>query len=203
MKFSKEEKEEYARLENSARDFYVRFKQENGHIGSNYLKLTQKLTPLRVACAGGQVPLEDTRVAGKKEEEDDGSGEPGETGEDDESGEEKPKKKRKKVQVFSDFAFVSKLQTLIKELKDVRTKDKTGELVSNYFLYYFVVVPSLLCRPKPYNWVFSHRHELFDNCSQVPSLLSVRVNSEVASDRATQPRIPVSYAFRRYGKFVT
>jgi len=119
-------------LENSARDFYVRFKQENGHIGSNYLKLTQKLTPLRVACAGGQIPLEDTSVAEK--EHDDGSGEPGENGEDGESGDEKPKKKRKKVQVFSDFAFLSKLQTLIKELEDVRTKDKTGELVSNYCL---------------------------------------------------------------------
>ena len=74
--------------------------------------MTQKLTPLRVACAGGQVPLEDDNGAEDAAE--------GEGSDDDEP------KKRKKV-VFSDFAFVSKLQTLVTELQNIRTKDKTGK----------------------------------------------------------------------------
>ena len=99
-------------LEKKARKYYVSFKNNGGQIGKHYLKLTQMLVPLRVACAGGKVPL------------DDGSHTDG-SGDDDE-----PQTRKKKVQKFSDFVFQSKLQALIKELESVRTKDKTGEILS-------------------------------------------------------------------------
>jgi len=112
VKFSKEEKKEYTVLENSARSFYENFVLNGKDIGTSYLKLSQKLTPLRVACAGGKVPLEDTAVVEDNEEMDSDEDEP---------------KKGKKVQQFSDFAFTSKLKTLIEELQSVRTKDKTSK----------------------------------------------------------------------------
>ena len=118
-------------MENTARAYYETFLLSGGEIGRAYLKLTQKLTPLRVACAGGRIPLDDNSGAGNNEE-DDGSGD-----------DDEPKKRKKKVQAFSDFSFTSKLNTLIKELQDIRAKDKMGEFLASLSARVITLVSSL------------------------------------------------------------
>ena len=103
-------------MENDARAYYEKEKEKDGPIGRHYLKLIQKLTPLRTACAGGQIPLDD-----------DSANTGG--GVHDGSDDEPKQRKKKKAQRFSDFCFSSKLQALVKELESVRSKDKTGESV--------------------------------------------------------------------------
>ena len=89
------------------------FKAANGQIGNNYLKLTQKLIPLRIACAGGRVPLDEDAADVPADGDDD-----------------EPKKKRMKTEPrFSDFAFTAKAKALVSELESIRAKDKTGALV--------------------------------------------------------------------------
>jgi len=71
VKFSKEEKREYVILEKAAREYYETFKASSKHeLSRHYLKLTQKLTPLRIACAGGQIPLDDPADADADEQND-------------------------------------------------------------------------------------------------------------------------------------
>jgi len=111
VKFSTQEKKEYATLEESARTYYENFVSSGKDIGRNYLRLTRKIEPMRVACAGGRIPLEDTGA---------------EDADDDASNSDMPKKV-KKVQKFSAFAFESKLKTLIGELRKVRTNDATSK----------------------------------------------------------------------------
>jgi hypothetical protein len=109
-------------LEKIARDFYNTFKLTSWHeLSRHYLRLTQKLTPLRIACSGGQVPLDDVSDDGAEDE-----------AHDDEEGGGKPKGK-KPVQ-FSDFAFKSKLQTLVSELQRVRDEDSTGKQLPGVIL---------------------------------------------------------------------
>jgi hypothetical protein len=74
--------------------------------------------PLRIACAGGHIPLDD--VPSETEEKD----EDGNNDDDDEDSEDAPKKKKAKK--FSKFAFTSKLKTLVSELERLRTDDPTG-----------------------------------------------------------------------------
>jgi len=135
-------------MESEAQDFYKRF---NGDIAKNYLKLTQKLSPLRIACAGGHVPIDDGDPAGEgdpEEEQNDGDG----AEEADEKG--TTPKKRKKEQAYSKFAFTSKLRALVNELENVRTKDETGKgacLVLFIFLPFLVahsshIIPSLAAK---------------------------------------------------------
>ena len=112
--FSTEEQQEYDALEKEALDFYTNHKAEHGgQLQRHYLLLLQRLMPMRVACSGGRVPLvDDGNVATDADE--------------DEALVEEPKKKGKKVQQFSEFAFTSKLQTLVNELKQVRQQDPNG-----------------------------------------------------------------------------
>ena len=78
VKFSKEEKKEYAILENAAREYYETFKASSKHeLSRHYLKLTQKLTPLRIACAGGQIPLDDDPADADADEQNDSDVEDG------------------------------------------------------------------------------------------------------------------------------
>jgi hypothetical protein len=88
--------------------------QEKGPISRHFLALTQKLMPLRIACAGGHIPLDDDPTETEVD---------GEDGDNDED-EDAPKKKKPKK--FSEFAFTSKLNTLISELERLRTDDPTG-----------------------------------------------------------------------------
>jgi len=115
VRFSKEEKKEYAILEKAAREYYETFKASSKHeLSRHYLKLTQTLTPLRIACAGGQIPIDPADA--DADEQNDSDVEDGDT-----------PKKRKKTPTFSDFVFTSKLKTLVSELERVREKDSTGK----------------------------------------------------------------------------
>ena len=67
--FSTSEKKEHGILNTDAKDFHVDFKAAHVHnLSSHYLKLSQKLTPLCMACSGGFFPLENE---GEKEEDGD------------------------------------------------------------------------------------------------------------------------------------
>jgi SNF2 family DNA or RNA helicase len=102
-------------METGARDAYKNLKLLTDKIGTQFLKLTQILLPLRVACAGGKTPLPSDSAP----VEDDSDNE-------DEEGAGK-KKHKKRIVKFSDYAFQSKLKTLIEELKRVREEDSTGK----------------------------------------------------------------------------
>jgi len=107
---SKIEKELYDVLDKNAKDFYINFKRENeSDISKHYLKLSQKLTPMRVACAGGPYPLVD-------DESDDNMAE-----------EVEENRKKKKSVVYSSVAFKSKFKTLISELKRYRDEDASSK----------------------------------------------------------------------------
>ena len=86
-------------------------------MSKNYLVLSQKLTPQRVACAGGHPPL---------------NTEAGDVEEDGNEGETKPQKKSEVK--LSDFCFTSKLNNLIEELKRARDSDPSSKsLVFSHF----------------------------------------------------------------------
>ena len=81
-------------MESVARQFYENLVKSGKDIGKNYLKVTSQLVPLRVACAGGRVPLDNTSGTEPDDEAPDGD----------------VPKKRKKVQKFSDFVFYEQAQ---------------------------------------------------------------------------------------------
>jgi hypothetical protein len=143
VEFGEEEKEQYDVLDKAARDFYTSFKEGNGHeLSRHYLLLSQKLVPLRIAASGGRIPLDDEEEKApetvdeeeeKAEETGDASDEEDEEAEeesDEEAEEETPAPKRKKVkkeQRYSEFAYKSKLDTLIAELESARDEDPNGK----------------------------------------------------------------------------
>jgi len=119
VEFDATEKVQYAALENLARGFYTTFKASHASKLSKYfLVLSSKLTPMRIACAGGPYPIENYDA------DDDNDGD-----EDDEEDAATPPKKNKVIKPtkFSDFAFRSKLKTLIAELKRTREADSTAK----------------------------------------------------------------------------
>jgi hypothetical protein len=100
---------EYQKIERAALDFYIGFKSSHGSkLSSHFLKISQKLTPMRVACSGGKYPLDDTEDV--------------DNGDDDEA---ETKKQKKKVVKYSDFVFKSKFEKLLVELKRNRDEDHT------------------------------------------------------------------------------
>jgi len=99
-------------MEVAAREYYVHLKESGSSIGKHYLALMQKLNPLRIACAGGKVPLNDDSTQEHADEDSDDD--------------DVPKNQKKKTQKYSDFAFTSKFFTLVKELKNSIRADKTG-----------------------------------------------------------------------------
>jgi hypothetical protein len=115
VNFSAADRGEYDTLETTARAYYQSLKeQEKGPISRHFLALMQKLNPLRIACAGGRIPLDDDH--NETEEENDSD--------EDDDIEEKPKKRKAKK--LSEFAFTSKLKTLVAELERNRIDDPTG-----------------------------------------------------------------------------
>lgn len=101
-------------METAARAFYLNFKELHGHkLSKHTLVLRQKLTPLRVACAGGQVPIDDD----SREKED----------HDEDEEEHEGHKKKKSPQKMSDFTYTSKLRKLVEELKRAREEDESGK----------------------------------------------------------------------------
>ena len=118
------EKLEYNNLERAALDFYAPFRERHSsELGTYFLNLTQKLLPVRIACAGGHTPLEGSS------DSTDADGNPEEGQGENESDESAPGRKRKTKQVkFSDFAFTSKFNMLIQELRKARDQDPTCKL---------------------------------------------------------------------------
>jgi hypothetical protein len=116
-------------LESDAFLFYTTFRCEHGHeLQKHYLKLIQRLVPLRIACAGGRVPLyeEEDKENQVDEDSDDES----------ESGAHRKKKNTRKLKSFTEFAYTSKLQALIGELERVQTEDPSGMFAyRNYFMF--------------------------------------------------------------------
>jgi len=82
-------------------------KNSASKIGSSFLTIQQSLTPLRVACAGGHIPV------GKEQDEPDNIQD------------EEVAKKKRPVAVYSKYANTSKLKLLLKHLELVRSKDAT------------------------------------------------------------------------------
>jgi hypothetical protein len=124
VSFSRQEKTEYQKIENSARDFYVDFRDVKGDkITKHYLKLTQKLAPLRVACAGGKYPL----PSSVGEVGDAGVGDSLACDDEAEGGVSTKKAARGSSVNFSDFVFTSKLNVLIAELEKIRDTDPSCE----------------------------------------------------------------------------
>ncbi len=102
--FKGEEATIYENLEKEVIESYQAFREKNRkHLSRHYLKLIQMLVPLRVACAGGHIPL----TADGDDEEDDVP----------------VTEKKKKKQVFSEFSFKRKLNFLIRELKKIRDNE--------------------------------------------------------------------------------
>lgn len=112
VSLSREERKQYDALEKAAKDFYVRFKAAHYHkLSSHYLLLSQKLTPQRAACSGGNPPLN-----------------PEEGGKGDDFDEEEDVKVQRKSEVkYSNFCFTAKLKVLIVELKKARKNDPSSK----------------------------------------------------------------------------
>jgi SNF2 family DNA or RNA helicase len=109
VSLSEDEKQEYNTLDEKAKTFYLNFRDAHSHdLSCHYLKLSQILTPMRVACSGGAYPL---NVESKDEDED----------EDDQP------RKIKKVVEYSDFALTSKFKVLLSELERIRDEDPTSK----------------------------------------------------------------------------
>ena len=121
VEFTDEEEREYVALDDAARVFYLNFKANRGkELSKHYLLLTQKLMPLRIAAAGGRIPLEN-------EDGDNHSVESNDAEEKEDSSTETPKKKKaKKAQLFSELVFESKFNALL-ELKRARDEDPNGK----------------------------------------------------------------------------
>ena len=107
VSLSEVERREYDRLDKEAKNFYIDFKRTHFRdLSKHYLKLSQKLTPMRVACSGGHFPLE---ADAENANEDDTA----------------PKKKSSKK--YSEFCFTSKFHVLVTELKRVRDEDPSSK----------------------------------------------------------------------------
>jgi hypothetical protein len=120
---SADEKSEYDNLEKTALDFYTKFRaQHEKDLSKYYLKLSQKLTPMRVACSGGKYPLED--INEEENTDNDAS---------DEEMDDEPRKKKKQV-IYSDYAFTSKFKVLLSELERIRDEDPTCKFVCASFV---------------------------------------------------------------------
>ena len=115
VEFSDEEKTEYQNLEKEAKEFYINFRAIHGaDITKHYLKISSKLMPLRVACAGGKYPI---NTAPQPEPVDDDMIE-------DETTKQRATKRPKE---YSKFIFESKFQCLIEELEEIRDEDPSSK----------------------------------------------------------------------------
>jgi hypothetical protein len=164
VEFGEEEKENYDVLDKAALDFYTGFKEGKGHeLSKHYLLLSQKLVPLRIAASGGRIPLDDAEEKApetvdedeeKAEETGGPSDEEAEEDSDEEAEEETPAakvKKAKKEQRYSEFAYKSKLDTLIAELESARDDDPNGKIMTHCeFVAHKYCLVSLSCSVHPH-----------------------------------------------------
>ena len=106
VSLSPRDAEEYAKMEAVARQAYTEFKATTHKIGTGFLKVSHMLLPLRIACAGGKIPLSD---------------------EDDSNDGLEDKERKRKVVRLSEFAFTSKMRMLMEELKRARDEDAASK----------------------------------------------------------------------------
>jgi hypothetical protein len=112
IQFTAKEKKEFQKIEKEAQDWYINFRSANRQkISKHFLKISSKLTPLRIACSGGKYPIN----SGKNADEVDGVIE-------DENDEKKKVAKNQMTgsPVYSKFVFKSKFNALLKQLKKIR-----------------------------------------------------------------------------------
>lgn len=120
VQFTEDEKTEYLKLETAARDFYSRFRENRAHeITKSYLKISSKLIPLRVACAGGRYPIDAPELGNDN---------------DDEHEEVQEKKSGGKSTQYSTFVFKSKFKVLLAALEKIRDEDPSSKS-SDHTLY--------------------------------------------------------------------
>ena len=160
IQFTASEKKEFAKIEKEAQDWYLKFRSANlSKMSKHFLKISSRLTSLRVACSGGNYPL---YLEDQNQEDDKDTAIMGVNTDGDENME---KKKTKKNTVYSKFVFKSKFKTLLAELESIKTKEPDCKLISFVFkmvrnilshisyshllLFYFVFhcQPNLLCSP--------------------------------------------------------
>lgn len=96
------EKKELDKIDNATRLWYLNFRLKHlSKMSSHFLKVSSKLTSLRIACSGGRYPLLDVDT-------------------DDDDNENA---KQRKAPVYSNFVFESKLNTLLVHLKKYRDNE--------------------------------------------------------------------------------
>jgi hypothetical protein len=149
-------------VQDATQQFYLGFRsQHSKHITKHFLKLSQKLSPLRVACSGGKYPIQS------------GEDDPAATDDGEEVEEAiKPKKSRKKKEVkYSDFVFTGKFKVLLSELERIRDSDPACKSTIGSSMNLYIENEGSLS------------YFLFYSYSEEPSFLSVHLNTEVASGR--------------------
>ncbi len=182
--FEPHEATEYASLEKEALNFYRAFKPRHScKLSSHYLKLMQKLTPLRIACSGGQIPLSDDCDAAEDDNSEEKSSERKKRGRRGQAKDVAAKpKKAKKVTTYSEFRFQSKFNVLIEELKSIRDKEPDCKLAIEVdFLIRRLRLTC--CKTVGCN-------------SQKPGVFTVRFEPQVSPGEAPQLRFSVSNSFR-------
>jgi len=116
---SDKERKEYDVLDQQAKSFYLVFKEKVGsELSHHYLLLSQKLTPLRVACSGGSHPLPEEEEKRNGEHKNDINAE---------NLDEDHDEKAKVTTKHSDFVFTSKFKVLVSKLEKIRDDDPSSK----------------------------------------------------------------------------
>ena len=119
--FSEQEKKEYKLYEEEARNFYADFRRRHAKtLSKHFLRLSSKLNQVRIACAGGRVPVE---ASGDDHESEDEEEHP-------EHESVTPSTKKGKAVQLSTFVFESKINKLIELLKHFRDNEPSCKRLS-------------------------------------------------------------------------
>jgi len=109
INFTATEKKEFRKIEKEAQEWYLEFRATNrSSISKHFLKLSSRLTPMRIACSGGKYPID------SEERNDEGSECSIPTDVD---------TKRTNRSVYSKFEFKSKLNKLLAELERIKVEE--------------------------------------------------------------------------------
>ena len=125
IRFTAKEKKEFDKIEKEAQDWYLKFRSVNvKKMSKYYLKVSSKLTPLRIACSGGKYPIYSENDNAEDAVDEDSKGMDINM-DADKNGEKKQKTKKKTTRetVYSKFVFKSKFNALLAQLKKIRDKE--------------------------------------------------------------------------------
>ena len=128
--------------------------------------------PLRIAASGGRIPLDDDDgKIPEKADGDDVADDPEEACGSDVTEElASPKKKTKKERRYSEFAYKSKVDALVAELKQARDEDCTGKVLVFITTLNFA---TKLCLT-------------MSDCSQEPKVFAVYFDARLSQARASK-----------------